>query len=33
VFPNEVHDLYLTYEDVVETYVPGAYFLLDRLQR
>jgi dipeptidyl aminopeptidase/acylaminoacyl peptidase len=32
VFPNEVHDLYLTYEDVVETYVPGAYFLLDRLQ-
>ena len=31
VFPNEVHDLYLTYEDVVETYVPGAYFVLDRL--
>ena len=32
VFPNEVHDLYLTYEDVVDTYVPGAYFVLDRLQ-
>jgi prolyl oligopeptidase family protein len=32
VFPNEVHDLYLTYEDLVDTYVPGAYFLLDRLQ-
>lgn len=32
VFPNEVHDLYLTYEDLVETYVNGAYFVLDRLQ-
>jgi dipeptidyl aminopeptidase/acylaminoacyl peptidase len=32
VFPNEVHDLYLTYEDVVDTYVPGAYFVLDRLR-
>jgi dipeptidyl aminopeptidase/acylaminoacyl peptidase len=32
VFPNEVHDLYLTYEDLVDTYVNGAHFLLDRLQ-
>jgi dipeptidyl aminopeptidase/acylaminoacyl peptidase len=32
VFPNEVHDLYLTYEDLVETYDGGAGFLLDRLE-
>jgi dipeptidyl aminopeptidase/acylaminoacyl peptidase len=32
-FPNEVHDLYLTHEDLVETYAPGADFLLAHLKR
>lgn len=31
VFPNEVHDLYLTFEDTVDTYNMGAQFLLDHL--
>ena len=32
VFPNEVHDLYLTFEDTIDTYNMGAQFMLDHLQ-
>ena len=31
VFPNEVHDMYLTFEDTIDTYNMGAQFMLDHL--
>lgn len=30
-FPNEMHEIYLTYQDLVDTYNGGAQFLLDHL--
>jgi dipeptidyl aminopeptidase/acylaminoacyl peptidase len=31
VFPNETHDMYLTFENLVTIYQEGADFLLQRL--
>ncbi|MFE4444447.1 prolyl oligopeptidase family serine peptidase [Streptomyces sp. NPDC056820] len=30
-YPNEMHEIYLTYQDLVDTYNSGAQFLLDHL--